>query len=87
MFETGVAKRASSHIDRIEHVVVRMGHDDWRTWCGGGPAVEDQVSVTRRRCPRCLALARHDLVELQVADDEASEFDWYLGRRPRLASQ
>lgn len=82
MFETGVAKRSDTRIDPIEHIVVRVG-GDWRTWCGGGPAVEGFVSVTRRRCPRCLALARADLKEMDVGDDEESEFDWYLEREVR----
>lgn len=82
MFETGVAARSGTRIDPIEHIVVRVS-GDWKTWCGGGPAVQGFVSVTRRRCPKCIALAKADLLELGVAEDEPSEFDWFLKRIPR----
>jgi len=79
MFETGAARRSAAQPDPIEHLLVRVG-SEWRTWCWGSPAVRGFVSLTRRRCPRCMALARADLKE-NGAPDEPSEFDWYLGRR------
>jgi hypothetical protein len=80
MFETGVAARSGARADPIEHLLVRGGTGKWVTWCGGGPAIEGFVSIRRRRCPKCVALARADLVELEVPDDEESDLDWFLGR-------
>lgn len=82
MFETGVSSRSGTRPNPPLHIVVRVGND-WKTWCGGGPAIKGFVTVTGRRCPKCVALAKADLTELEVGEDEASEFDWYLGRRPR----
>lgn len=78
MFETGVAKRSGSRADPPEHLVVIV-NGDWVTWCGGGPAIRGFVSMTRRRCPKCTALARQDIEE-NCEPDEESEFDWFLGR-------
>lgn len=80
MFETGIAVRSKHHIDPVLHVIVVQG-SDYRTWCGGGKALRENT-VTQRRCPRCLALARQDLIESEVEPGDESDLDWYLGRTP-----
>ncbi len=77
-FETGIARHSMHRIDPVEHLITRNGQE-FRTWCGGGLAMES-TSITRRRCRRCLALARRDLIENDVALNEPSDLDWYIGR-------
>lgn len=81
MFETGTAVRSKHNPDPILHLIVR-GADGWQTWCGGGAALNENT-VTHRRCSRCLALARADLVANGIEENEESDLDWYLQRRPR----
>jgi hypothetical protein len=79
MFETGIATHSKYRMDPVLHLIVRS--PEWVTWCGGGLA-QRESTVTQRRCKRCLALARRDITENDVSDDEASDLDWYLGRQP-----
>lgn len=76
MFETGIATHSKHQIDPILHLLV-IYDGSYRTWCGGGPAQRENT-VTQRRCPKCLALARGDIVDVEL--DEATDLDWYLGR-------
>lgn len=81
MFKTGTARYSMHRADPPLHLLVRTDHNNWSTWCGGGPAMVANT-ITQRRCSRCLALARADLAEGDVAADESSDLDWYLSRTP-----
>jgi hypothetical protein len=83
MFDTGIARHSMHHMDPVLHLLVRDG-SEWATWCGGGRA-QVENTVTQRRCRRCLALARADLIENGVAPSDRSDLDWYLRRTPDVA--
>lgn len=85
MFETGTAAHSAHRITPPLHIVVRTlgSRHGWVTWCGGGAAYKGEVTPRNRRCRYCVALARRDIEE-NCEPHEASEFDWYLGREPRL---
>jgi hypothetical protein len=78
VFETGVSIKSGARPDPPEHLLV-YGGTGWVTWCGGGGAIKGFVTISRRRCSKCVALARQDLAE-NCEPDESSDFDWYLGR-------
>lgn len=80
-YETGVAKRSLGRPDPVLHLVVVNGPGQENLWCSGGPGVAKINTLTQRRCPGCLALAREYLVEYEVDDDEATDLDWYLQRQ------
>lgn len=80
MFEVGVAKRSGAHIDPPLHLLV-SNREGYATWCGGGPAFVANT-VTQRRCVKCLALAREDLVDNPVEPHEPSDLDWFVQRTP-----
>ena len=82
MFAVGIAKHSMHSKDPILHILVNSSGDfrKWNTWCGGGPASIENT-LTQRRCTKCLVLARNDLLENKVKDNEPSELDWYLMRQ------
>lgn len=84
MFANGISARSQCRADPVLHVIVRDGNG-WGLWCSGAKALYENT-LTGRRCPTCMALARADLRENGVAPDERSGFDWYLGRTPTRAS-
>jgi hypothetical protein len=77
MYETGAARRSLAQPDPVLHLLTRIGND-WVMWCSGGPG-ERVNTMTHRRCPKCLALARRDLAE-NGEPGEPSDLDWYIGR-------
>lgn len=81
-YTTGVARRSLGQPDPVLHLTVVVAGQD-TLWCTGGAAVAGINTMRHRRCPRCLALARRDLVENEVEPNEPTALDWFLQRSTR----
>jgi hypothetical protein len=80
MFELGIARSSRHRRSPLMHLLVPVG-GVWHMWCSSGSGLRENP-LGQRRCPRCAALARQDLVANLVQPDDATNFDWYLGRVP-----